>query len=80
MDRFRELARDPHLDPGNREALDRLLHDYDTVWPSERRRRIETIRRWNALIHRAPDGFAARMPEYDGYIHSSTPSIAYRSQ
>ena len=67
-DRFREMVRDPNLDRGNREALDSLLHNYDMVWPRERRRCVEMVRRWNALVHRAPDGFAARTPEYDDVI------------
>ena len=68
MDRFRALARDPHLDPENREALDVLLHDYDTAWPHERRRCVEAFRRCNALVERAPGDLAARMPEYDDVI------------
>ena len=68
MDRFRALARDPHLDHWNREALDTLLRDYDTVWPRERARCVETVRRWNALVERAPGGVADRMPEYDALI------------
>ena len=68
MDRFRELVRDPNLDGGNREALDRLLHDYDMVWPHERRRCVETFRRWNDLIERDPGDFAARIPEFDTLV------------
>ena len=68
MDRFRALVRDPNLDGGNREALDRLLHEYDMVWPRERRRCVETFRRWGDLVHRVPDGFAAKVPEYDAFI------------
>ena len=68
MDRFRELSKDPHLDPWNREALDRRLHDYDMVWPHERRRCVEAVRRWNDLADRAPAGLAARVPEYDDVI------------
>ena len=68
IDRFRALLQDPHLDPGNCEALDSLLHDYDRVWPRERRRCVETVRRWNDLLERAPGDDAARMPEYDDVI------------
>ena len=68
MDRLRALARDPHLDHWNREAIDTLLNDYDTVWPRERARCVETVQRWNALFERGPGGVAARMPEYDALI------------
>ena len=67
-DRFRALAPDPHLDPENREALDVLLHEYDVVWSHERRRCVETFRRWDDLVERAPGDSAARMPEYDALI------------
>ena len=68
IDRFRALVRDPHLDPGNREALDRLLHDYDTAWPHERRRCVETFRRWDDFVERAPGDSAARISEYAALV------------
>ena len=68
MDRLRALARDPHLDHWNREALGTLLNDYETVWPRARARCVETVQRWNALVERAPGGVADRMPEYDALI------------
>ena len=68
IDAFRDLARDPHLDPGNREALDTLLHDYDTVWPHQRQRCVEALRRWNDLTDSARGGHASGMSGYDSLI------------
>ena len=65
MDGFRALVQHPHLDPGNHEALARLLHDYDTAWPHERRRCVEAFRRWNDLVERDPDDSVERVPEFD---------------
>ena len=68
IDAFRDLARDPHLDRGNREALDTLLHDYDAVWPRERQRCVEALRRWNDLTDSARGGYPSEMSGYDALI------------
>ena len=38
------------------------------VWPHERQRCVETLRRWNALFESAGDGFVDRRPEYGDLI------------
>ena len=68
IDRFRDLVHDPHLDSSRREELDILLHDYDTVWPRQRVRCVEVIRRWNDLTDRARGGYASGMSGYDALI------------
>ena len=54
----------PDLDLWNREALDRLLHDYDTVWPREHARHLDLVERWNALATRARSGPVEHLREY----------------
>ena len=61
---FRDFVRDPHLDPDRGEDLATVLHEYDTVWPRQRARYIETVGRWNALIANARDGFINEAPGY----------------
>ena len=65
---FRDLVRDPHLDPDRRDDLATVLHDYDTVWPRQRARYIETVGRWNAVVANARDGFINEAPGYDALI------------
>ena len=65
---FRDLVRDPHLDPDRREDLATVLHEYDTVWPRQRARYVETVGRWNALVANARDGFINEAPGYGALI------------
>ena len=65
---FRDLVRDPHLDPDRREDLATVLHEYDTLWPHQRARHIETVWRWNALVANARDGFINEAPRYGALI------------
>ena len=64
IDGFRDLVRNPHLDPDRCEELDTLLHDYDTSWPQQRARYLDLVERWNALGARAGGGPVDRLPEY----------------
>lgn len=50
IDLARDMAADPRLDPGRRSSLVELLHDYDTVWPTERARYSKVVGRWNAMV------------------------------
>ncbi len=46
----RRMAADPRLDPGRRNSLAELLHDYDKVWPQQRAHYSKVVGRWNAMV------------------------------
>ncbi|MCY3753041.1 MAG: hypothetical protein OXG99_03005, partial [Alphaproteobacteria bacterium] len=46
----RNMAVDPRLDPGRRDSLAELLHDYDNVWPQQRKHYSDVAARWNVMV------------------------------
>ena len=46
----RNMAVDPRLDPGRRGGLVELLHDYDNVWPQQRKHYSDVVGRWNVMV------------------------------